>query len=96
METTGLTVVRQAGGGNRRGIELLSEEGRSDPPDRSRRRVSADFSPFADYSFGVAVISFFDSTCAFTGEGIGKAMEAGIHAAEAILAGNDDAVVRAD
>ena len=39
------------------------------------------------------------STYAFTGEGIGKAMETGIHAAEAILAqgpGADDAAVRAD
>ncbi len=36
------------------------------------------------------------STYAFTGEGIGKAMETGIHAAEAILGSNDDAVVRAD
>ena len=36
------------------------------------------------------------STYAFTGEGIGKAMELGIHAAEAILASADDAVVRAD
>ncbi len=40
------------------------------------------------------------STYAFTGEGIGKAMELGIHAAEAILAGPehaaDDAAVRAD
>jgi len=36
------------------------------------------------------------STYAFTGEGIGKAMETGIHAAEAILASSDDAAVRAD
>ena len=36
------------------------------------------------------------STYALTGEGIGKAMETGLHAAEAILASNDDAVVRAD
>ena len=36
------------------------------------------------------------STYAFTGEGIGKAMETGIHAAEAILASADDASVRAD
>jgi flavin-dependent dehydrogenase len=36
------------------------------------------------------------STYAFTGEGIGKAMETGIHAAEAILASTDDAAVRAD
>ena len=39
------------------------------------------------------------STYAFTGEGIGKAMETGIHAAESILAqgpGADDAAVRAD
>ena len=40
------------------------------------------------------------STYSFTGEGIGKAMETGIHAAEAILAGRqhrrDDAAVRAD
>jgi len=36
------------------------------------------------------------STYAFTGEGIGKAMETGIHAAEAILAAHDDATVRAD
>jgi geranylgeranyl reductase family protein len=36
------------------------------------------------------------STYAFTGEGIGKAMETGMHAADAILASNDDAVVRAD
>ena len=36
------------------------------------------------------------STYAFTGEGIGKAMETGIHAAEAILASADDAAVRAD
>jgi geranylgeranyl reductase family protein len=36
------------------------------------------------------------STYALTGEGIGKAMETGLHAAEAILASNDDAAVRAD
>jgi flavin-dependent dehydrogenase len=37
------------------------------------------------------------STYAFTGEGIGKAMETGIHAAEAILAGRpDDASADAD
>ena len=40
------------------------------------------------------------STYSFTGEGIGKAMETGIHAAEAMLAGRrnglDDAAVRAD
>ena len=36
------------------------------------------------------------STYALTGEGIGKAMKTGMHAAEAILAGGDDAVVRAD
>jgi len=40
------------------------------------------------------------STYSFTGEGIGKAMETGIHAAEAILAGRQrgqgDAAVRAD
>ena len=36
------------------------------------------------------------STYAFTGEGIGKAMETAIHAAEAILASDDDATVRAD
>jgi geranylgeranyl reductase family protein len=36
------------------------------------------------------------STYAFTGEGIGKAMETAMHAAEAILAGDDDAKVRAD
>ena len=36
------------------------------------------------------------STYAFTGEGIGKAMETGIHAAEAILASGDDGAVRAD
>jgi len=36
------------------------------------------------------------STYAFTGEGIGKALETGIHAAEAILAGPEDASVRAD
>ena len=36
------------------------------------------------------------STYAFTGEGIGKAMETGMHAAEAILASDDDAAVRAD
>jgi geranylgeranyl reductase family protein len=36
------------------------------------------------------------STYAFTGEGIGKAIETGIHAAEAILASTDDAAVRAD
>ncbi|MEO8924248.1 MAG: geranylgeranyl reductase family protein [Caldimonas sp.] len=36
------------------------------------------------------------STYAFTGEGIGKAMETAIHAAEAILESDDDAVVRAD
>lgn len=40
------------------------------------------------------------STYAFTGEGIGKALETGIHAAEAILAGryagHDDSAVRAD
>ncbi|MCE9660598.1 MAG: NAD(P)/FAD-dependent oxidoreductase [Burkholderiales bacterium] len=37
------------------------------------------------------------STYALTGEGIGKAMETGLHAAEAILAGaGDDAAVRAD
>ena len=35
------------------------------------------------------------STYAFTGEGIGKAMETAIHAAEAILGSDDDAVVRA-
>ena len=36
------------------------------------------------------------STYAFTGEGIGKAMETGIHAAEAILGSADDTTVRAD
>ncbi len=36
------------------------------------------------------------STYAFTGEGIGKAMETGMLAAEAILANADDAAVRAD
>jgi flavin-dependent dehydrogenase len=40
------------------------------------------------------------STYSFTGEGIGKAMETGIHAAEALLAGrpaaHDEAAVRAD
>ena len=36
------------------------------------------------------------STYAFTGEGIGKAMETGMHAAEAILGGTEDAAVRAD
>jgi menaquinone-9 beta-reductase len=40
------------------------------------------------------------STYSFTGEGIGKALETGIHAAEALLAGraavHDDAAVRAD
>jgi geranylgeranyl reductase family protein len=36
------------------------------------------------------------STYSFTGEGIGKALETGIHAAEALLAGSDDAEVRAD
>ena len=36
------------------------------------------------------------STYAFTGEGIGKAMETGMHAAEAILASDDDVAVRAD
>ena len=36
------------------------------------------------------------STYAFTGEGIGKAMETAFHAAEAILASDDDATVRAD
>ena len=36
------------------------------------------------------------ATYAFTGEGIGKAMETAIHAAEAILASDDDAAVRAD
>ncbi len=36
------------------------------------------------------------STYALTGEGIGKAMETGLHAAEAILASNDDGAVRAD
>lgn len=40
------------------------------------------------------------STYSFTGEGIGKAMETGIHAAQAVLAGRarrlDDAAVRAD
>ena len=36
------------------------------------------------------------STYSFTGEGIGKAMETGLHAAEAILAGRDEAAVRAD
>lgn len=38
------------------------------------------------------------STYSFTGEGIGKALETGIHAAEALLAGaaRDDAAVRAD
>ncbi|MEO8081716.1 MAG: geranylgeranyl reductase family protein [Caldimonas sp.] len=36
------------------------------------------------------------STYAFTGEGIGKAMETAMHAAEAILASDDDATVRAD
>ena len=36
------------------------------------------------------------STYALTGEGIGKAMETGLHAAEAILAGRDEATVRAD
>ena len=36
------------------------------------------------------------STYALTGEGIGKAMETGMHAAEAILASDDDATVRID
>jgi len=36
------------------------------------------------------------ATYAFTGEGIGKAMETAMHAAEAILASTDDATVRAD
>jgi geranylgeranyl reductase family protein len=36
------------------------------------------------------------STYAFTGEGIGKALETGIHAARSILAQADDAAVRAD
>jgi geranylgeranyl reductase family protein len=36
------------------------------------------------------------STYALTGEGIGKAMETGLHAAEAILGGHDEATVRAD
>jgi len=36
------------------------------------------------------------STYSFTGEGIGKAMETGLHAAEAILSFRDDAAVRAD
>jgi geranylgeranyl reductase family protein len=36
------------------------------------------------------------STYALTGEGIGKAMETGLHAADAILGGPDDAAVRAD
>jgi geranylgeranyl reductase family protein len=36
------------------------------------------------------------STYAFTGEGIGKAMETGLHAAEALLASDDDAAIRAD
>jgi flavin-dependent dehydrogenase len=36
------------------------------------------------------------STYAFTGEGIGKAMETGMLAADAILASDDDAAVRAD
>ncbi len=36
------------------------------------------------------------STYAFTGEGIGKAMETGMHAAEAIVGSDDDAIVRAD
>jgi geranylgeranyl reductase family protein len=36
------------------------------------------------------------STYAFSGEGIGKAMETAMHAAEAILAGGDDATVAAD
>jgi geranylgeranyl reductase family protein len=35
------------------------------------------------------------STYAFTGEGIGKALETGLLAAEAVLAGGDDAAVRA-
>lgn len=35
------------------------------------------------------------STYAFTGEGIGKAMQTGLLAAEALLAGGDDAAVRA-
>ena len=35
------------------------------------------------------------STYAFTGEGIGKALETGMLAAEAVLAGGDDATVRA-
>lgn len=35
------------------------------------------------------------STYSFTGEGIGKAMETAIHAAEAVLAGGDEAAVRA-
>ncbi|MEP7297382.1 MAG: geranylgeranyl reductase, partial [Burkholderiales bacterium] len=35
------------------------------------------------------------STYSFTGEGIGKAMETGMLAAEAVLTGADDAVVRA-
>ena len=35
------------------------------------------------------------STYAFTGEGIGKAMETGLLAAEAVLAGGDDTAVRA-
>ncbi|MEX8506522.1 geranylgeranyl reductase family protein [Leptothrix ochracea] len=44
----------------------------------------------------LAVGEAIGSTYAFTGEGIGKAMETGIHAAEAILAGPSDAAVRAD
>lgn len=36
------------------------------------------------------------STYSFTGEGIGKALETGIHAAEALLAGSGDAEVRTD
>jgi geranylgeranyl reductase family protein len=36
------------------------------------------------------------STYAFTGEGIGKAMETAMHAADAILAGDDNAAVGAD
>jgi geranylgeranyl reductase family protein len=44
----------------------------------------------------LAVGEAIGSTYAFTGEGIGKAMETGIHAAEALLAGISDAAVRAD
>ncbi len=44
----------------------------------------------------LAVGEAIGSTYAFTGEGIGKAMETGIHAAEALLAHRSDAEVRAD